>query len=59
MEPAAKAKEDRQTLIDGRHFFRRKFAKDAPDPSLVDGSQMVDQSEGPLARPLRPGASGG
>jgi len=46
MKPIAKAQVDRQSLIDGSHLFRSKLTKYAPDPPLVDGSQMVDQCEG-------------
>jgi hypothetical protein len=50
MKPVAQAQEDRQSLIDGSHLFLSKFAKYAPDPPLVDGSQMVDQREGLLGK---------
>jgi len=36
MKPVAKAEEDRQPLIDGRHLFLRKLAQYAPDTPLVD-----------------------
>jgi hypothetical protein len=42
MKPAAKSEEERQPFIDGRDLFRRKFTEHAPDPPLIDRSQMVD-----------------
>jgi len=48
VEPATEAKEGCQPLIDGGHLFRRQLAKHAPDPPLVDGSQLVDRREGLL-----------
>jgi hypothetical protein len=46
MKPIAKAQEERQAVIDGSHLFASKLAEYAPDPPLVDGSQMVNQCEG-------------
>ena len=34
----AKPKEERQTAIDSRRFFRRKDAEHPPDPPLIEGS---------------------
>jgi hypothetical protein len=42
MKPVANAQEDRQPLIDRRDLFPRKFPEHAPDPPLIDWSQMVD-----------------
>ena len=41
-----KPKEERQTAIDSRRFFRRKDAEHPPDPPLIERSEMVNQGEG-------------
>src|ERR1035437_2801137 len=46
--PATKTQEQRQSLIDGCDLFARKVTEYAANPALVDGSEMVDQREGPL-----------
>ncbi len=48
MKPVAKAEEDRQPLVDSSDLFPLKFTEHAPDPPLIDRSQMVDQREGLL-----------
>ncbi len=58
MKPAAKAQEGRQTLIDGSHLFPGKLAKYAPDPPLVDESQMVDQCGPTSLAALHPALAG-
>ena len=58
MQLVAKAEEDRQPLIDSGHLFPRKFPEHAPDPPLVDGSQMVNQREGPLGEAAMAGRQG-
>jgi hypothetical protein len=45
-QPISKSQEDRQFLIDGCHLFPSEFAKYAPDPPLIDGSQMVNRRGG-------------
>jgi hypothetical protein len=41
----AKSQEDGQALIYSRHFVPRQFAEYAPDPALINGSQMIDERE--------------
>src|ERR1022692_1903889 len=55
---AAEAEQEQQSLSDGGHLFARKFAKHAPDPPLVDGSQLVDQREGLLGETALAGCEG-
>src|ERR1017187_10685923 len=46
MKPFANAEEGRQPLIDRRHLWACQLSEHAPDPALIDGSQMIDQREG-------------
>src|ERR1017187_3367839 len=46
MKPVANAEEGHQPLIDRRHLWARQLPEHAPDPPLIDGSQMIDQREG-------------
>ena len=43
MFPPTKTKISRQALINDRYLSLRNYPKHAPDPSLVNGPQMVDQ----------------
>ena len=47
-KPIAKAKEDREPLINGANLILAKFTEYAADPPLIDRSQMIDQREGLL-----------
>ena len=58
MKPVGKAQENRQSLIDRSHLFLGKFTKYAPDPPLVNGSQMVDQCKGLLGEAAPAGREG-
>jgi hypothetical protein len=58
MKPVAQAEEERQPLIDGSDLFPRKLTEYAPDPPLVDRSQMVDQREGLLGEAALAGRQG-
>jgi hypothetical protein len=58
MKVAINSEEERQPVIDGRDLFTRKLAEHAPDPSLVDGSQMVDEREGLFGEAARAGREG-
>jgi hypothetical protein len=55
-KPSAKGKEGCHTLIDGCDLILREFTENAPDATLVDGSQMVDQREGRLGEATRTGS---
>ena len=46
MRAVAQTEKYGQSLINGGHLFSGKLAKDAADPPLVDGSQMVNQGVG-------------
>ena len=50
MKAVPKTEKGRQSLIDGGDLFPRKLTKHAPHTPLVDGSQMVDQREGPFRK---------
>jgi hypothetical protein len=54
----AETEEGRESLIDGGNLSGREAAEDALDAALVDGSQLVDQSEGPLGEAARAGSKG-
>jgi hypothetical protein len=58
MKPAVEAEEDRHALIDGSDLSPRKFAEHAPDPPLVDLSQMIGQREGPFGEAAWAGREG-
>src|SRR5437763_1160844 len=46
VKPTAEAEEDRKPLIAGSGVFPRKLTNDAPDPPLINRSQLVDQRKG-------------
>ena len=46
VKPVAEAEEQGQPLVERGQLPRRKLAKHAPDPPLVNRSQMVDEREG-------------